>query len=84
MIRITKIILLSFIASFYSAIALSPSQPISSKRLLQTSIQNCTLPSVNVTSNIIPIGFCPQQVFIMALSIGIPAQNLYYLVDTGQ
>lgn len=53
-------------------------------RNLQTIAQNCSIPNTSVTSNMMPIGICPQQIFIIQLGIGNPAQNLFYIVDTGE
>lgn len=49
--------------------------------LLQSQIQNCTIPDAS-TPNLISLGMCPNQTFIMPMSIGTPSQPLFFIPDT--
>ena len=56
---------------------------LQARPMQQQNNYNCTMPEVMGNTTIL-LGYCPQQVYLLPIAIGTPAQNLACIVDTGQ
>ncbi len=83
MIRIGIYIIISTLYTVLPTYNALERRILQGQSLRQSQVQNCTLPDMG-GPNVISLGMCPNQIFIMPLAIGTPGQQLYMIADTGE